>query len=147
MQYKLISKTLEETICSKVVIDEFNYYVSDELAGAKDVFLNETNCPKEFLYKKVIATSNPNIDLPKVVDEVEELANLEIEDGCENYYDIHYGFREGYNKSQKSHPYSGEDMIEFAQIYLSRRFDNPRMSNKDIFNLWKERQIKQLKKL
>ena len=34
--------------------------------------------------------------------------------------------------------YSEEDMIEFAQIYLSKRNDNPRMSNKDIFNLWFE---------
>lgn len=41
-------------------------------------------------------------------------------------------------KWQQERSYSEEDMIQFAQIYLSKRNDNPRMSNKDIFNLWFE---------
>ena len=32
--------------------------------------------------------------------------------------------------------YSKEEVIEFAQIYLSKRYDNPRMSNNDIFDNW-----------
>lgn len=41
-------------------------------------------------------------------------------------------------KRQQERSYSEEDMIQFAQTYLSKRNDNPRMSNKDIFNLWFE---------
>ena len=51
------------------------------------------------------------------------------------------GFENGKHFEQER-MYSEEDMIQFAQIYLSKRNDNPRMSNKDIFNLW----FKQLKK-
>jgi hypothetical protein len=52
-----------------------------------------------------------------------------------------YSLREGFVKGikvQQERSYSEEDMIQFAQIYLSKRHDNPRMSNKDIFNLWLE---------
>jgi hypothetical protein len=45
-------------------------------------------------------------------------------------------------KWQQERSYSEEDMIQFAQIYLSKRNDNPRMSNKDIFNLWFEQSKK-----
>lgn len=51
------------------------------------------------------------------------------------------GFENGKHFKQER-MYSEEDMIQFAQIYLSKRNDNPRMSNKDIFNLW----FKQFKK-
>jgi hypothetical protein len=49
-----------------------------------------------------------------------------------------YSLREGFVKGvkvQQERSYSEEDVIQFAQIYLSKRYDNLRMSNKDIFNL------------
>ena len=84
--YKLKNiKTKEEHLCDKVIIDGFDYYVSDEkyavgencigedeggLRIHKCVILN--NC-LAIGCKKVIATNNPNIDIPKVVNEVEKI--------------------------------------------------------------------------
>lgn len=81
MKYKLIhSQTKEEHLCDKVTIDEFDYYVSDI-----DVILDSSSpfvyTKKDGIYKFevidaildisdypkiVIATNNPNIDIPKV---------------------------------------------------------------------------------
>lgn len=106
MKYKLINKTTgEETLCDKVTIDGFDYYVSDEIPKEDDVatipsyaslvivgsiddmpyseshrhwqglFCNTCfDVEAVSKFKKVIATNNPNIDIPKVVDEVERLA-------------------------------------------------------------------------
>jgi len=68
-------------------------------------------------FKKVIATNNPNINIPKVVDEVERLAY----EHCDKVIpkdvtrSLHYSFKCGYNKSQETHPNSDEDTIEFAE--------------------------------
>jgi len=88
-QYKLINKTTrEETICTKVVIDGFYYYCSDDKILNDEPYISlETNYatdPKEryVLYylgvglngknpKKVIATNNPSIDIGQVIDEIE----------------------------------------------------------------------------
>ena len=115
-KYKLINTTTkEEHLCDKVTIDGFDYYVSDEkyavgencigedeggLRIHKCVILN--NC-LAIGCKKVIATNNPNIDIPKVVNKVEKLAK-------EQWGNVHrtgiLGFIDGYNKSQETHPFS-----------------------------------------
>lgn len=127
-------------LCEKVTIDGFDYYVSDETPKYKDYYtcyvtknlmwqtIAQRLDPSEIHniyknYKKVIATNNPNIDIPKVVDEVEEILNTiypKIPSGV-------YGhtltankrgvFIDGYNKSQETHPNSDEDMMEFAKYY------------------------------
>lgn len=92
MKYKLINnKTKEETLCDKVTIDGFDYYVSDENPSFEDEnkycfskerglekvskasvdFLHKSFCVKKS--KKVIACNNPNIDIAQVVDDVEDL--------------------------------------------------------------------------
>lgn len=82
-KYKLINtKTNEEHLCDKVTIDGFEYYVSDEtpehgnyITYKNQLFIIQNGDNELFhLSKKIIATNNPNIDIPKVVDEVEELA-------------------------------------------------------------------------
>lgn len=141
MKYKLInSVTKIETICDKVTIDGFDYYVSNEIEDRSgkiayinnDVYKNQlrivtTAFGNENLKdcKKVIATTNSNIDIPKVVDEVEELSEKFI--GCK-YEDIedsidqigYDSFKRGYNKSQETYPFSEEDIIEFAEWLIKR---------------------------
>jgi len=171
--YKLKNiKTKEEHLCDKVIIDGFDYYVSDEkyavgencigedeggLRIHKCVILN--NC-LAIGCKKVIATNNPNIDIPKVVNKVEKLAK-------EQWGNVHrtgiLGFIDGYNKSQETHPFSEEDMIEFVEwcqkpcledlrqpnvVYISSGnfywYKHKKYTPKELLQLWKEQQPKVL---
>lgn len=80
-QYKLIHNTIkEETICSLVTIGGFNYYVSDEIKkefphwciqytidGRKATNLVKV-IESNHLRKSILATNNPNIDIPKIFD-------------------------------------------------------------------------------
>ena len=146
MKYKLINKTTaEETLCNKVTIDGFDYYVGDEIQlGANNVWVATNSRVFKFelhmaviksnMPRIIIATNNPNIDIPKVVDEVEMLAhkhfakerfNWEQENpnGIKSPQSLieHYNrtftpiFRAGYNKSQETHPNSDDDVIEFSK--------------------------------
>src|SRR5574343_869369 len=86
MKYKLINSVSKiETICDKVTMDGFDYYVSDELQEKGDPIIHKTLKDKVMYapdeigstqehWWKVIATTNQNIDVPKVLDEVERLA-------------------------------------------------------------------------
>lgn len=147
MEYKLINlKTKEETLCDKVIIDGWDYYVNfgwiNNLALKENIYLYNSIFKEigkvisiygsEFsvesldkcisgwaikeLCQKVIACNNPNIDLPQTVDEV---YNISIQLGQEFYiggnYDFENGVRRGYNESQKTHPFSLEDMVEFSK--------------------------------
>jgi hypothetical protein len=173
MKYLLINKqTGEKTLCDKVTIDGFDYYVSDE--KFKDlksdsnylgfVFNHLTNgqffvCNKinelinekyqtiwnnsdyrhysqwylsnfiksgSWEIHKVIATNNPNINIPKVVDEVEKLAKkyadeFEYNELSEHrlYVNVYQGFIQGYNKSQETHPFSYEDADAYAHAVIN----------------------------
>lgn len=173
MKYRLIDKTTGiETLCVKVTIEGFDYYVSDE--KATEGFYGYINFQggnikkvgKYFAddWKKVIATNNPNIDVPKVVDEVEELAheyfaqerfNWEQENPnglkspqplVEQYNKTFTPlYKAGYNKSQETHPFSEEDMIDFAEFYFREEFNSTMQdckSSKEILRLWNEQQPK-----
>ena len=175
MKIKLVNKqTKEEHICSKIVIDGFDYYVSDDeqpkiegelyhcfhkgkginvgLGVTKqrliiDIYSKNRNlCPD---CKKVIATNNPSIDLPKVVHEhtiviqnSESLKNL-----AEGEYQVRKAyFLKGYNKSQETHPFSEEDMIEFSWWLVKNlgmfSCDRTAHFNKELLQIWKEQRIK-----
>lgn len=167
MKYKLINRaTTEAHMCDKVTIDGLDYYVSDveipddnwyiSLEGKLLKFTGRKvlgdRLPKGC--KKVIATNNPSIDIPKVVDDVEKLAvnsaqtfwfeePLLVEELKEKN-DFINGFIEGYNKSQETHPNSDEDMIEFANWLLYNPeacFNKPK---KELLELWKSQQPKAL---
>ena len=154
-----------ETICDKVTIDGFDYYVSEEeiikwsynditgelinitIKGSMSLDEIKSKC------KKVIVTNNPNIDIPKVVDEVERLAK-EYAKGEEVVpFHTRKGFIHGYNKSQATHPFSEEDMIEFLNwIRDNTVFDSApkpyhrktqtRLSQEELLQLWKEQRPK-----
>lgn len=184
MKYKLINtKTKEETLCDKVTIDGFDYYVSDELPQKNDKILCDernhiTENPKYKIRtcksivndwimtfeidgqgenpnwtKKIIATNNPNIEIPKLVNEVESFIKkiFYADDGI-NFKrstvgadDIISGFKQGYNKSQATHPFSEEDMKNFGKFCIENNVckeENRYYQYWELLQLWKEQQPK-----
>ena len=150
LKYKLINnQTKEEHLCDKVTIDRFDYYVGNEIAGFtynKPTYNSDgrIGLPENNQSRKIIATNNPNIDIPKVVDEAERLAESIIPNLPYKKY-VKTGFIGGYNKSQETHSFSEEDMIEFAHFYFREEFNSTIQdckSTEEIFQLWKEQQPK-----
>lgn len=159
MKYNLINKqTGEEHLCDKVTIDGFDYYVSDkcnDLGGWHidkefEILSNVSRFNVVTEMREVIATTNPNIGVPKVVDEVEILGedetNIRILQHktpsriARQYFD---GFVNGYNKSQETHPFSEEDMIEFHKwAFQQVRVKESDLTTKELLQLWKEQQPK-----
>lgn len=165
-KYKLINiTTKEETICDKVVIDGFDYYISDE--KAPEGFYGYLNFQggdikkigKYFAddWKKIITTNNPNIDIPKVIDEVEKLAELRyktigfIEEWreLEENNPKNEGFIEGYNKAKETYQFTEQDMIEFTKFYNSykemiktEQWEIIEFSCEDVLKVWKSQKLK-----
>lgn len=190
MKYKLINiETKEEHLCDKVTIDGFDYYVSDKYARIGnfitdgkviekvtyfDTFTLEYSikpngrtpmCQKRPSLKwgNILATNNPNIDISKVVDEVEKLCKFNVEKIYSKYIpkdlldDYIVLYKLGYNKSQETHSSSEEDMIEFAEfvskypdknrnylgqmLHAKSKYDGAERTI-DLLQLWKEQQPK-----
>lgn len=175
MKYKLINKTTgEEHICEKVVIDGWDYYVSDEKGQIGDIVVEKyvdgtigleqidtLNDIDLLLQKKVIATNNPYDDIlniPKVVDEDEKIALMAIRSSkkfaSKSESDYTLGFIAGYKESQETHPNSDDDMVEFAEwltlntnstsIHGEYIYKNVRRVTKELIQLWKEQRTKTL---
>lgn len=160
MKYKLVNhNTKEETICDKVTVDGFYYYVSDE--KATEGFYGYINFQggdikkigKYFAddWKKVIATNNSNIDIPKVVDEGERLAKQEHSYNHKSVNEISFrlGVEVGYNKSQETHPFTEQDMIEFAiffedykELLKAEGWEVIEAPIERVFEKWKDQQPK-----
>jgi len=154
-KYKLINrKNNEETLCDKVTVEGFDYYVSDKLPKDQEVYwtyivfdepivINKCNLPDGWFerlhgkinYKSVIATNNPSIDIPKVVDENNPKVMFERENplpndnpterthglvgisgALSNWFEARKWFQKGYNKSQETHPYSEEDILNLLDL-------------------------------
>ena len=183
-KYKLINNlTKEETLCDLVTIDEFDYYVSDDkIVDSINVLYNNkiystvysNTVPQgEILLsgfgyvmksscKKVITTNNPNIDIPKIINEFENLAEQDA-DKCEyykhpnsdnGYYDHVEGFKAGYNKTKETHPFTEQDTIDFTEwtqnpdncLYISRiktwYYKTKEYSRRELLQIFKELQPK-----
>lgn len=166
MKYKLSNKiTGEEHICEKAVIDGWDYYVSDEHPSTfKSIdyiicrgALRRGGSFCDFC-NKVIATNNPIIDIPKVVNEVEKFENEYFKNtswGSINPIGHYEALRAGYNKSQETHPNSDDDMIELLDFSKStnqeKSFYEARcllngihIESKEILRIWKEQRTKTL---
>lgn len=174
-KYKLINtKTKEEHLCNKITIDGFDYYVSGEIIKDVRQYKGKWQIEKGYILNKfptyltdlsdcrlITATNNPNIDIPKVVDEVDQYTMAKeyaIKTKSPNRESHRQGFVKGYNKSQETHPNSDEDTIEFGQwvshndwVYLpSKKYWvneeqeelEQKLSSKELFQLWKEQQTK-----
>lgn len=158
MQDKLINIETKEThLCDRLSIGGFDYFVdSSRLAEPNEKFINESICPKEYLFKPLIATTNPSIDCPKVVDEVEKLAK----EHCE-YWEFdrllgsgsnglaHDSFVFGHNKAKETYTFSKEDMIDFLKFYKSyilmlkeNGWEEVESSEDRILEVWKSQQPK-----
>lgn len=135
MKYKLINKTTNEThVCDKVIIDGFDYYVKEDLVKEDEFFLmgneiiqNSSLLTDEWCKSKqpkVIASNDLSTNIPKVVtEEPYELLipfpnELKMRDGREilnwqnGWVD---GYLVGYTKSQESHSYSDDDIINLIE--------------------------------
>ena len=105
----------------------------------------------------IIVTNNPNIDIPKVVDEVEKhLLNITINGEFDeaSKFIATTCYKIGYNKSQETHPNSDEDMIEFAEWIADSKLHGYSKqlyeamirykvsTTKELLQLWKEQKPK-----
>lgn len=181
------NQTKEEYLCDKVTIDEFDYYVSTEIRVNRNDFYydfhgnihqwthdfqTKNKLPNSIAdtYPKVIATNNPNVNIAKVVDEFEcsesklRQEALQVLKGysravLSNSYSLSPldGYKKGYNKSQETHSFSEDDMIEF-QKFVKKYFvikkgkyrfkgdfynqDKRILGEKELFHIWKEQQPK-----
>lgn len=160
-KYKLINKTTgEEHLCNKVTIGGFDYYVSDI-----DVILDGSSpfvyTKKDGIYKFevikaildisdypkiIIATNNPNIDCPQVVDEVEKIGSVAIQNSKKfsnsSKTDYTIGFIHGYNKSQETHSFSEEDIKSFGKFcadYEYRIYGSK--TQEQLLEIWKEQRV------
>lgn len=165
-KYKLINaKTKEETLCNKITINGFDYYVSDEkpVKNTKpcycynsvkgtlddDIVFYQGVMPMYHYegFKIIITTTNPAIDIPKVIDKVDLLyPRLDVRSSKDT---MNIYLREGYNKAKETYQYTEQDMIEFADwcINIPKKDkdllrNNPDITTKELLSIWKEQQIK-----
>ena len=159
-KYKLINTTTkEEHLCDKVTIDGFDYYVSDEIIKDVRPYNGEWQIEKGYILNKlptyltdlsecrlVIATNNLNIDIPQILEEPNETLIHQI--AADLGYrmlpdDLEEGIKAGYNKSQETHPFSEDDMVEFGKYAHNDAFSLSNVKTfKELFQLWKEQQTK-----
>jgi hypothetical protein len=172
MKFKLINRqTNEEHICVEIVENGFTYYLTNVLEVTDGYILNLTRIEKYSKddrkyekYHKVIATNNPNIDIPKVIDKITEVFKNHFDiDSTEDFpktvgdTNIIEYFKEGYNKSQQDFPFNEEDMIEFGDwlinvcnsdwelnknCYITGVASITIRNTKELFDIWKSQQIK-----
>lgn len=147
--------TGEETICEKVVVGSHDYYVSKEQAlegdyGYIDFQDGEVKkIGKHFAddWEKVIATTNKSLDLPIVIDEVEELAEIDSEKcGYFEYENRHHyhieGFKDGYNKAKETYSFTKDDLINFKQQAPLILEQLNGASDSELFDIWQEQRTK-----
>jgi hypothetical protein len=164
MKYLLINQqTGEETLCDKVTVDGFDYYVTNinPIMGSK--YFDDTNAIRKVTitdttywsirqnYKSITACTNPILDIPQVVDDVQNLAFQY----CKSSQSHRRGFIDGYHKSQETHPFSEEDMVEFAVwlndtdgiVKQTKHIDFAKSDKevaKELLQLWKSQQPKKV---
>lgn len=165
MKYKLINnKTKEETICEKVVIDNFDYYVNNDKItsyyynpATNNIHIESNPKRLEVVNKhkrlKIIATNNPNIDISKVISEVKTLSLEYIINKNTQFFTKH-DFENGYNKAKETYQFTEEDMIDFAEWiadskkhgYCKQLYEamivNKVQTTKELLQIFKEQQIK-----
>ena len=185
MKVKVINKNINQQFdCEEVEIDGYKYYIDYfqpievgkwyisnqsprlcvKIKEGKYPYIHLNNKGEEiadfYTWKGVIICSNnPNINIPKVVNEIERLTFQEFKDwsfGEHDPWHTYKMFQKGYSKSQETHPNSDEDTIEFGQwvsrndwVYLpSKKYWvneeqeelEQKLSSKELFQLWKEQQ-------
>ena len=161
--------TGEETLCEKVGVNGFDYYISlndiekeatpcycyNSIKNTwnNDIILYQGSMPMYHYigFKKVIATTNPSLNLPMVIDEVEELAEIDT-DKCpcykypnsdNGYYDHIEGFKSGYKQAKETYQFTKEDMVEFMLWVFNESFRNGTsgIEHEELLKIWQEQRI------
>lgn len=132
-QYKLKNKTTgEETICTKVEVDGFDYYVGDDKAKIGDKLISKVGNIFEYDKnttelgiallggKKVIATNNPSIDIGQVIDRLGIIAHnsspyIVVSKISNSHLAFQEGFEVGYNAHAETHTLSDDEVAEFLE--------------------------------
>lgn len=159
-KFKLINnKTKEETVCSLVTIDGFEYYVNDNEIIQKDFYIDfrsDGNKLEQFKTKedwvlvgicdskKVITTNNPNIDIPKVIDEVKTLS-LEYTINKNTQFFTKHDFENGYRKAKETYHFTVQDMLDFGKYCINNQLckeENRYYQYWELLQIFKEQQIK-----
>jgi hypothetical protein len=172
MKYKVKNTvTGEETICEKVVVDNYDYYLSKnpELDDycynprTKEFFRVLDTMMIDGLNKnnddyKVIATTNKSLDLPMVIDEVEENYYKELEErrevaknfkgqvagshpdffGNSEIHNMVRGYLEGFKKAKETYSFTKEDLINFKQQAPLILEQLNGASDSELFAIWQE---------
>lgn len=171
-------------LCDKVTIDGFDYYESIIKTHSKkgdysiefllyddDLYVKKHEISGNKI-KKIIATNNPNIDLPEVKEMSDYLAKELNKQSFDDYgnpewdegklFHRQMGFIDGHNKSQETHSNSDEDMCNFLEfceqgyypIYekegrkvnqwgvTGEDFSTTKLTREELLQLWKEQQPK-----
>lgn len=151
-KFKLINNKTKKTIYNLVTINEFDYYIKNKKPTTSHALLD--NCYYIFdnkLYKRkyshhvdcklILCTNNSNIDIPKVIDELDSLVEKDMENNYPSYPAV---FRRGYSKAKETYKYTEEDLISFAYFYFIEEFNSTMQSSKStekLLSMWKEQQI------
>lgn len=152
--------TGEETICEKVVVDGYDFYYTKEFPKNGDYGLTKLNTITKIgyafefgLYKKVIATTNKSLDLPMVIDEVEELAEKHAKSMWGVYYDdidedcndtrgnnSINDYKHGYQRAKETYSFTKEDMVEFTEWLITKSFreGTSDYTTSELLDLWQE---------
>jgi hypothetical protein len=157
MKYRLInSVTKLETICYKVTIDGFDYYVSPESKIFElDFFYHKLDkeiqqmLPRKYqeyrnnnyqCFDKIIATNNTKVDIPKVVNDVEKIADYYLPPEGTMYRKwVKMGYIAGYEKTIERHPFSKYDIIEFHKwAFQYVKFNESDKTTEELLELWLE---------
>ena len=198
MKVKVINKNINQQFdCEEVEIDGYKYYIDYfqpievgkwyisnqsprlcvKIKEGKYPYIHLNNKGEEiadfYTWKGVIICSNnPNIDIPKVVNEVEKIADEWFLINGYNQFDYIHShripdaittnklFKTGYNKSQETHPFSEQDMLDFVlwkdenkfsvistkEDWVSEllEYSGCVYTTKELLQLWKEQQPKVL---
>jgi hypothetical protein len=178
MTYKLInSKTKEEHICDKIIIEEFDYYVSNEYIKDVRPYKDKWHIEKGIILNKfptyltdlsecklIVATNNPNIDIPKVIGEIEKFAMDILKNKWPHLYIFGYpkkpyptNYENDLNCTLlgllKSQTFNEKDMIEFTEWTHKNEYmlineiwfhlgHVTYLSTKDLLQIWKKQQPK-----
>lgn len=145
----------EEVLCEKVVVGDFDYYLSNDnfnypcfvitdIDKLVEVNKNNEEYYHRFNSKKIIATTNKSLDLPIVVDEVESLiSDLGIDldkasfSESDKFYSIGH-YRLGYNKAKETYYYTKEDLINFKQQAPLILEQLCAATDEELFDIWQE---------
>lgn len=153
----------EEHICSKITIDNFDYYIDDELKGKEGLNYNyaiqrldklsrsyNSYTSESRFCRKVIATNNSTlVDIPKVIDVkyfINDYITFDL-DPCENNRELQtakYSYKEGYNKAKETYQYNEKDMIEFGLFCANFAVSNEDVEDntrKKLLKMWKEEKL------